>query len=133
MGKQRRSASEVSKILQGYEESGLTRRQYCSEIGIPVTTFDYYRNRWQGGVGKQAEAPLVNKALTNEEMRRNQNPLMRVELSAPAEPAAPEAKANADFAIALVVQGQARRIEIGGGRDFDEVLLGKLIRVVETA
>jgi hypothetical protein len=133
MGKQRRSASEVRKILQGYEESGLTRRQYCSGIGIPMTTFDYYRNRWQGGGGKQAEASLANKALTNEEMRRNQNPLMRVELSGPAEPAAPEAKANADFAIALVVQGQARRIEIGGGRDFDEVLLGKLIRVVETA
>ena len=133
MGKQRRSASEVKKILQGYEESGLTRRQYCSEIGIPVTTFDYYRNRWQGGGGKQAEASLAKKALTNAEMRRSRNPLMRVELSTPAEPAAPQAKANADFAIALVVQGQTRRIEIGGGRDFDEVLLGKLIRVVETA
>ena len=132
MGKERRSASEVRKILQGYEESGLTRRQYCAQIGLPMTTFDYYRNRWQGGVGKQAEAPLANRVLPHDEMRLNR--LMRVELSTPAAPAAPEAKGNADFTIALV-HGQPRRIEIGGngGRDFDEVLLGKLIRVVETA
>ena len=119
MGKERRSVSEVKKILQGYEESGLTRRQYCAQIGLPVTTFDYYRTRWQGGGGKQAGAPS--------------NQLMRVELSAPAAPAAPQAKANAGFTVTLVVQGQARRIEISGGGDFDEVLLGKLIRVVETA
>jgi hypothetical protein len=132
MGKKRRSASEVRKMLQGYEESGLTRRQYCLQIGLPLTTLDYYRTRWQGGGGKQAEAPLAKKAPPDDEMRRNQNPLMRVELSAPAEPATPEAKANAGFTVVLM-QGRARRIEISSGRDFDEVLLGKLIRVVETA
>ena len=131
MGKERRSASEIRKILQGYEESGLTRRQYCSQIGLPMTTFDYYRTRWQGGGGKQAEAPLAKNALPHEEMRLNR--LMRVELSAPAEPATPESKTHAGFTVALIVQGHARRIELGGGGDFDEVLLGKLIRVVETA
>src|SRR5882757_4490052 len=133
MGKQRRRASEVKKILQGYEQSGLTRRQYCSQIGLPVTTLDYYRTRWQGGRGRrQAEAPLAKQTLSLDEMRRNQNSLMRVELSAPAEPANPKDQAHASFTVALV-QGQAPRIEISGARDFDEVLLGKLIRVVETA
>ena len=134
MGKERRSASEVRKILQGYKESGLTRRQYCAQIGIPVTTFDYYRSRWQGGGGRAAAAPLETKnAPAGEHTRGNQSPLMRVELSAPInELLSTKATGNADFTIALV-QGQARRIEIGGGRDFDEVLLSKLIRVVETA
>jgi hypothetical protein len=131
MGKERRSASEIGKILEGYDESGLTRRQYCAQIGLPVTTFDYYRNRWQGGSGKQAGAPSTKNALPYDEMRLNR--LMRVELSTPTEPATQESKAHAGFTVALIVQGQARRIEIGGGRDFDEVLLGKLIRVVETA
>lgn len=132
MGKERRSASEVKKILQGYEESGLTRRQYCAQIGIPVTTFDYYRTRWQGG-GKQAEVPSTKNALPLPQAETRLNRLMRVELSAPAEPATLESDTHAGFIVTLIVQGQPRRIEIGGGRDFDEGLLGKLIRVVETA
>ena len=134
MGKERRSASEIRKILQGYEEGGLTRRQYCLQIGLPVTTFDYYRNRWQGGGGgKEAETPVAKQPLPQDELRRNRNPLVRVELSAPAEAPATKVKANAGFTVALAGQGHPRRIEIGGGRDFDEVLLGKLIRVVESA
>ena len=33
------------KILEAYERSGLTRSQFCQQIGIPTTTFDYYRRR----------------------------------------------------------------------------------------
>ena len=79
MGKERRSASEIREILQGYEESGLTRRQYCSQIGLPVTTFDYYRNRWQGGGGKEAEAPSAKQFLPQDELRRIFDPFMRGE------------------------------------------------------
>lgn len=31
--------------MRGYEESDLSRREYCRQIGIPVTTLDYYRQR----------------------------------------------------------------------------------------
>jgi hypothetical protein len=32
-------------MLAGYEESGLSRQEYCRRAGIPVTTLDYYRQR----------------------------------------------------------------------------------------
>jgi hypothetical protein len=32
--------------MAGYERSGLARREYCRRRGVPVTTFDYYRLRW---------------------------------------------------------------------------------------
>ena len=41
----KRTAEEIERLLQGYEESGLSRQQYCQREGIPVTTFDYYRQR----------------------------------------------------------------------------------------
>jgi hypothetical protein len=46
MGKQisiGRSEEEIAELLTGYEQSGLTRRDYCQERGVAVTTFDYYR------------------------------------------------------------------------------------------
>ncbi len=39
------SEAELTRLLDGYERSELTRREYCAEAGIPVTTFDYYRRR----------------------------------------------------------------------------------------
>lgn len=38
-----RSEKEIVALLAGYERSRQTRREYCEEQGIPVTTFDYYR------------------------------------------------------------------------------------------
>jgi hypothetical protein len=32
-------------LVRGYEESGLTRRDYGKKMGIAVTTLDYYRRR----------------------------------------------------------------------------------------
>ena len=42
---QKRSAEEIRALLRGYETSGLTRREYCSRVGIPVGSFDYYRHQ----------------------------------------------------------------------------------------
>ena len=42
---QKRTAEEVEKLLKGYEESGLSRQEFCQRERIPVTTLDYYRGR----------------------------------------------------------------------------------------
>src|SRR5258708_15163004 len=41
----RRSVEEVERLLSGYQQSGLTRREYCLSQGMAVTTLDYYRRR----------------------------------------------------------------------------------------
>ena len=105
----KRTATEIKRILRGYEESGLTRREYCSQIGIPVTTLDYYRNR------------------SNQKQPGNE--LIAVELAAPVAETACEPKSRVDFTILLA--GGHRRIE--SGWDFNEAGLTRLIRVVETA
>ena len=49
------SAAEGARLLAGYEHSGLTRRDYCKQVGIPVTTLDYYRRRQ----ARRFPAPLI--------------------------------------------------------------------------
>jgi transposase-like protein len=38
-----RSKREIRRIVEGYAASGMTRRQYCQEHGISITTLDYWR------------------------------------------------------------------------------------------
>lgn len=42
MGKQR-SAGDIRRIIQEFESSGQTRREFCQGRRIPVTTLDYWR------------------------------------------------------------------------------------------
>jgi hypothetical protein len=60
----KRTAEEVEHLLKGYEESGLSRQQYCEREGFPVTTLDYYRQRaaWKG-LGRQNGSGLVKVKL----------------------------------------------------------------------
>ena len=44
-----RSAEEIQRIVEGYRASGLGRRQYCEEVGIGVSTLDYYLMRERKG------------------------------------------------------------------------------------
>jgi transposase-like protein len=37
------SKQEVRRIVEGYAESGMTRRQYCEKHNIPISTLDYWR------------------------------------------------------------------------------------------
>lgn len=44
-----RSKREVRRIVEGYASSGMTRRQYCQEHGISITTLDYWRRKHSNG------------------------------------------------------------------------------------
>ena len=39
------TTEEKQLLATGYETSEMSRRQYCQQVGIPVTTLDYYRLR----------------------------------------------------------------------------------------
>ena len=39
----KRSGEERRRMVEEYERSGLTRREYCAQAGIPVTTLDAWR------------------------------------------------------------------------------------------
>jgi len=43
MGKQKRSAEEMRRMLEEFKSSGLTRREFCERQHIAVTTLDYWR------------------------------------------------------------------------------------------
>ncbi len=101
----KRSAEEVEQLLRGYDESGLTRGEYCQQLGIAVTTLDYYRQRG------------ARKAAGN---RRAAAKLVRVKMErAPAE-------ARNRFTVVLA---NGRRIE--SSWSFAEADLVRLIRAAE--
>lgn len=101
------SAAEAARLIEGYENGDLTRREYCRRLGIPVTTLDYYRRRQgqseQGGRKRRLAAELVEVKL--------------------AEPAR-----VGGFALVL---SNGRRIESGWG--FPEQDLARVVRVAEQA
>lgn len=39
------SAAEAARLVEGYQQCGLTRRNYSQQKGISVATLDYYRRR----------------------------------------------------------------------------------------
>jgi hypothetical protein len=43
MGKQRRSAADIRRLVDEFQNSGQTRHEFCQRRRIPVTTFDYWR------------------------------------------------------------------------------------------
>jgi hypothetical protein len=45
MGKPTDRRSEMRKILEEFRSSGLTRREFCSQRGMALTTFDYWRGQ----------------------------------------------------------------------------------------
>ncbi len=104
---QKRSAEEVGQWLRGYQESGLPRQEYCRQLGIPVTTFDYYRQR----KGRKAAAD-----------KRAAVKLVKVEVKAPVE------GMQSVFAVVL---RNGRRIESAG--NWTDAELARLIRIVEAA
>jgi transposase-like protein len=38
-----RSKQEIRRIVEGFAKSGLTRRAYCAQHGVAMTTLDYWR------------------------------------------------------------------------------------------
>jgi len=100
----RRTAEEVERLLKGYEESGLSRQEYCQREGIPVTTFDYYRQR------------SARKAAA----QRRAAGLLKVKLEAP------QLQAQSLFTLVLA---NGRRIE--SAWSFSDADLARLIRIAE--
>jgi hypothetical protein len=47
MGKPTDRRSEMKKIVEEFRASGLTRRAFCTERGIALTTFDYWRGQFR--------------------------------------------------------------------------------------
>ena len=40
-----RSKQEIRRIVEGFASSGKTRREYCAEHGISISTLDYWRRK----------------------------------------------------------------------------------------
>jgi transposase-like protein len=38
-----RSKEDIRRIVEGFAKSGITRREYCAQNGIGMTTLDYWR------------------------------------------------------------------------------------------
>jgi hypothetical protein len=38
-----RSKEEIRRIVEGFAKSGMTRREYCVNHGVAMTTLDYWR------------------------------------------------------------------------------------------
>ena len=95
---------QIERLVTGYQQSGLTRRQYCAQQGMAVATLDYYRLR-------RRKAPT--------------SPLVRVKLAdcPPPQPEQPKG-----FTLVLA---KGRRIETTW--HCNEQDLARLIRIVEAA
>ena len=102
----KKTAEEVERLLKGYEESGLSRQEYCRREGMPVTTLDYYRQR------------STRKAAAARRVAASQ--LVKVKLEAAA------ADPQGGFTLVL---SNGRRIE--SGWSFGDADLARLIRIAE--
>lgn len=104
----KKTAEEVERLLKGYEESGLSRQEYCRREGMPVTTLDYYRQRSTRKATAARRAAAVG--------------LVKVKLKA--------AAADPQRVFTLVL-ANGRRIE--SRWSFDDTEMMRLIRIVEAA
>ena len=43
MGKETERSAEMRRVLEEYAAGGLSRREFCQQRGIALTTFDYWR------------------------------------------------------------------------------------------
>jgi hypothetical protein len=114
-----RSEREIKRLLKGYQDSGLTRGQYCAQQGIAVTTLDYYRRRCE-------HQDRRTKAITPA-------PLLRVELSdESSSDGLDTTKASTPPSGFALVLAKGRRIE-SNHWNFQDADLARLIRIVETS
>lgn len=101
-----RTQQEIEQMIAAYEQSGLTRREYCEQQKVPLTSFDYYRHRHRKqaatAAGQLVKVELQDRSRTEE--------------------------ASKGFSLVL---SQGRRIETNWG--YCEQDLARLIRIVEAA
>ena len=105
-----RSAEDLERMLTEYEQGGMTKRQYCQQQGIPLSTFDYH---WQRRRKKQQQIVTTsNQQLVSVELENT--------------PAGLNEKRRNGFTLELA---KGRRIEIDWR--YSEQDLARLIRIVE--
>jgi len=104
MGKETERSVEMRRVLEEYGASGLSRREFCQQRGITLTTFDYWRREHAVQPRQQERRPrMVAVKVANTEL-------------------APH------FALSL---RNGRRIECSWR--FADAELARLIRIAESA
>jgi hypothetical protein len=116
---------QVESILAKYRQSGLTRREYCSQAGMTVYMLDYYQRRLYKLREREAAETSVLAVGAGQPERQVQAPRIARVLVGEAVAAAPSAR----FVLTL---SNGRRIEVGSG-SFSDQDLARLIRVAEHA
>jgi hypothetical protein len=116
---------QVETILAQYRQSGLTRREYCSQAGMTVYMLDYYQRRLCKLREREAAETSVLAAGARQPERQVQAPRIARVLVGRVVDSAPSAR----FVLTL---GNGRRIEVGSG-SFSDQDLARLIRVAEHA
>jgi hypothetical protein len=48
MGQQTQRSAEMKRVVEEYSASGLSRKQFCEQRGIALTTFDYWQRELRG-------------------------------------------------------------------------------------
>ena len=68
MGKETERCAEMRRVLEEYAASGLSRREFCQQRGITLTTLDYWRREHTAKPPKQERRPrLVAVKIANGE------------------------------------------------------------------
>ena len=104
MEKETERSREMRRVLEEYAASGLSRREFCQQRGMALTTFDYWRREHMAKPRKQERPPR----------------LVPVKLA--------HAERASDFALSLT---NGRRIE--SSWQFADAELARLIRIAESA
>jgi hypothetical protein len=102
-----RTLEEVEQMLAAFQESGLTKRQFCDQQRIPLTTLEYYRQRHRKQAGTSEAGELIKVELQHGGRSED---------------------AAQGFSLVLA---KGRRIE--SHWNYDEQKLTRLIRIVEAA
>ncbi|HEV2204996.1 MAG TPA: hypothetical protein VGR36_00555 [Candidatus Acidoferrales bacterium] len=103
MGKETERSAEMRRVLEEYAAGGLSRREFCQQRGVALTTFDYWRRVHAVKAPKPARRPR----------------LVAVKVA--------HAEAAADFRLSLA---NGRRIECSWR--FADAELARLIRIAES-
>lgn len=123
----RSSRAEWAKRVERWRDSGLTAREFATETGLKATTLSYWK--WRLGSERRAKSAqtLEPKRVRPRSCKRSVLPAATpprfVEVTSPPPAASTEA-------LALELPGGiVVRVHAG----FDEVTLGRVLRVVRSA
>ena len=104
-GKRRRSAEEIEAVLAGYEESGLPQGKFAREMGIGVSTLQYWLRR------RRAAAPSI--------------PLLELKVAKRFE----EEAGCGEKGVYEIAVGSAMRLRVPAA--FNEEAVGRLLRTMK--